>query len=101
MVDDAVDHGRRHLVVAEDLAPPRELEVGRDHHGLPLVGPRHHLEQQARPVDVERQEAQLVDDEHARPSYLGELAVEPALVARAAQARHERRGGEDSQNSAA
>lgn len=95
MVHHAVDHGGRHLVVAEDLAPPRELEVGRDHHRLPLVGLRDHLEQQARPVDVERQEPQLVDDEHAGPAYLGELAVEPVLVARAAQAHHERGGGEE------
>ena len=48
VVDDAVDHGGRHPVVAEDLDPPRELEVRRDRHRLPLVGPRDHLEQQAR-----------------------------------------------------
>ena len=32
VVDDAVDHGRRHLVVYEHRAPPVELQVRGDDH---------------------------------------------------------------------
>lgn len=47
MVDNAVDDRRRHLVVAEHPSPARELEVGRDHHALPLVGVGEDLEEGA------------------------------------------------------
>lgn len=56
VVDDAVDHGRGHLVVAEDGPPPRELQVGREDDGLRLVGLRDHLEEQPGPVDGSRAE---------------------------------------------
>ena len=52
MVDDAVYHGRRHLVVPEDRAPPGELQVGREHDRLRLVGLGDHLEEQPGPVGV-------------------------------------------------
>ena len=81
MVHDAVDDGGGHLVVAEDLAPARELEVRRDHHRPPLVGLRDHPERQPGAVRVERQEAELVHDQRGGPADLGELPVEPALVA--------------------
>ena len=95
MVDDAVDHGRRHLVVAEDGAPPRELEVRGENDGLPLVCLRDHLEQQPRPVGVERKEPQLVYDQEVRLPDLGELPVEPAVVARPPDVHHERGGREE------
>ena len=82
MVDDAVDDGGRHLVVAEHRAPPAGLEVGGDHRGLPLAGVREHLEQRARPVRVERQEARLVDDEEPGPPNGLRLPVQPTLVPR-------------------
>lgn len=83
-----------HLVAAEDGAPPRELEVGGDHDGLPLVGVGEDLEQQAAAVGVQRQEPEVVDDEQPRPADLGRFMVEPALVARLPQAHHERGGRE-------
>lgn len=66
MVHDAVYHRGRHLVVAEDGTPPRELEVGGEDDGLALICLRDHLEQQPRPVGVERQEPQLVYDQELR-----------------------------------
>ena len=90
MVHDAVDDGGGHLVVPEDPSPAGELEVGRDDDALPLVGVGEHLEDEARAVGVERQESQLVDHEQARAGDLRHLAVEPALLAGAAQPHHER-----------
>lgn len=63
MVDDAVDHGRRHLVVTEHRPPPAELQVRDDCNRLPLVGIGEDLEEKPRPARVEREEPELVDDE--------------------------------------
>lgn len=57
MVTDAACHGSSHLVVPEDGAPARELEVRGDHEGLPLVALGYDLEEQPRPVGVEREDA--------------------------------------------
>ena len=89
VVHDAVDDGGGHLVVPEDRPPAGELEVGRDDGALPLVGDGEHLEDEARAVGVEWQEAELVDHEHAGTRYLRHLAVEPALPTRAPQAHDE------------
>lgn len=71
VMDDAVCHGRRHLAVPEDRAPPGELQVGREHDQLRLVGLGDHLEEQPGPVGVERQEAKLVYDHELGPAELG------------------------------
>lgn len=52
VVDDVVDHRGYHLVVAERRVPPSELQVGGDHHGVPLVGIRERLEQRPCAVGV-------------------------------------------------
>lgn len=72
-----------------------ELEVGRGHHRLPLVGVGEHLEDEPGVVGVEWQEPQLVDHEKARLACLCGLPVEPALVPSAPEAGDERRGGEE------
>lgn len=54
---DAACHGSSHLAVPEDGAPARELEVRGDHEGLPLVALGYDLEEQPRPVGVEREDA--------------------------------------------
>lgn len=79
VVDEPVDHRRRHLVVAEHRAPAAELEVRGDDHRLALVGVREHLEEQAGAVGVERQEPELVDHEQPRPADQGGLAVKAFL----------------------
>ena len=52
------------LVVAEHRAPAAELDVGGHDHAPGLIGRRHHLVEEARPpLDVNRQVAELVDDQ--------------------------------------
>lgn len=94
-MDDPVYDGGRHLVVAEDVAPAGEAQVRREDHRLGLVGLADHLEEQARAVGVQGQEPELVDHEQAGPADLGELPVEPAVVAGAPQPHDERGGGEE------
>lgn len=83
---DAVYHGGSHLVVPEDGAPARELEVRGDHEGLPLVALGYDLEEQPRPVGVEGEEAELVYPQDVGLRELGELAVERPRIARASGA---------------
>lgn len=88
MVDDPVERRRGHLVVPEHRAPPAELQVRCDDHRLPLVGGGEHLEEQPRAVGVQRQEAELVDDEQPRAADERGLPVEAPLVAGAPQEPH-------------
>lgn len=77
VVDDAIDHGRRHLVVAEHRAPPTELQVRGDDHRLPLVGVGEHLEEQARAVGIQRQAGQDTVPRDSSPE--GKLALISSL----------------------
>ena len=70
VVDNAVDHGGSHPVVPEHRSPPAELQVRDDHHRLPLVGVGEDLEEEPRPVRVEREEPEFVDDEQAATDWL-------------------------------
>lgn len=90
VVDDAVDRGGGHLVVPEHRPPPAELQVRRDYRQPPLVCVSEDLEEQPRPVRVERKKPELVDDEQAGLADERGLPVEPPVVAGAPQAHHER-----------
>ena len=90
VADDAVDHGGGHPVVPEHRPPPAELQVRGDHHRLPLVCVGEDLEEQPRPVRVEREKPELVDGEQAGLADGRGLPVEPPVVAGAPQAHHER-----------
>lgn len=81
VVDDAVDHGGSHLVVPEHRPPPAKLQVRGDYHRLPLVSVGEDLEEQPRPVRVEREKPELVDDEQAGLADERGLPVEPPVVA--------------------
>ena len=82
VVDDAVDHGGCHLVVPEHRSPPTELQVRGDRHRLSLVGVGEGLEEKLRPVRIDREEPELVDDEQAGAPDEGGLPVElPASCA--------------------
>lgn len=95
VVDHAAGHGRCHLVVAEDRAPPRGPGAGRESDRLRLVGLRDHLEEQPRAVDAGRQEARPVHGQKIGPADLGELAAGPCVVAGTPGPRHQRRRGEE------
>lgn len=81
VVDDAVEGGGGHLVVPEHRSPPAELQVHGDCHRLPLVCIGEDLEEQPRPVRVEREKPELVDDEQAGLAEERGLPVEPPVVA--------------------
>lgn len=91
MVHDAVDDRGGHVAVSEHLAPPSELQVRSEHHAPLLVGIRDDLEQEPGPVDVDRQVAQLVDDQQPGAAYRAQFRVEPVLVPRPPQTHHQRR----------
>lgn len=95
VVHDTVDDRGGHVAVAENLAPPPELQVRGEHHAPFLVGIRDDLEQEPGPVDVDGQVAQLVDDQQPGAAYRAQFRVEPVLVPRAPQPHHQRRRGEE------
>ena len=69
VVDDAVDDRGGHVPVAEHVAPSAELEVRGEDDAAGLVAVRDNLEQKPGPVDVDRQVAQLVDDQQPGAAY--------------------------------
>ena len=83
VVDDAVDHGRGDDLVAEDVSPAGEGQVlGQDQRGV-LVAGGDELEEQVRGVLLERDVADLVDDDQSVAAQPDEfLGQPPALVGR-------------------
>ena len=79
VVDDAVDHGGDHLVVPEHRPPPAELQIRGDYHRLTLVCVGEDLEEQPRPVRVEWEKPELVDDEQAGLADERGIPVEPPV----------------------
>lgn len=63
MVDEAVDHGGGHDVVAEDLAPAAEGFVGRDDEAGAFIAGGDQWEEQVRRFGLEGDIADLVDDQ--------------------------------------
>lgn len=63
MVNEAVEQGRGELLAAKDLDPFAESQVGRHDGGLALVAIRKQVEQQFSALLVERNEAQLIEDQ--------------------------------------
>lgn len=95
VVHDAVDERGGELVVAEHDAPFGELDVGGDHRAPLLVAIAQHLEQQPRPLPVERNVAELVDDDEPRPRDVLQQGLQAALPARLRQHEHQLGGGEE------
>lgn len=65
MVQHAVEYRVRDDGVSEDLPPSVEALVRREHRGMPLISHRYELEEQVGVLRIDRQEPDLVDDEHA------------------------------------
>ena len=95
MVHQPVYDGRGQLVVPEHRAPLAELDVGRHDHAPLLVAVAHDLEQQARPLDVERHVAELVQDEQVGPPQLLQHRLEGVRPVRLDEHEHELGGGEE------
>src|SRR5690606_17400999 len=81
VVEQAVEDGAcDHRVAAEDLAPGTEAFVAGQDDAATFVAARDHLEEQIALELVERQIADLVDDEQARVRVDLELLLEPVLL---------------------
>src|SRR3954454_6989143 len=78
VVDEAVDHGGGHDVVGEDLAPaPERLVAGADEGGAFVAG-RDELEEQVRRLGLERDVADLVDDQQRVAAEADQLWLQSA-----------------------
>lgn len=66
MMDEPIEDGRSDRIIIEDLAPILERAVGGEDHGALFVPVGHDLEEKVGAILVERQEAQLIDDEEFR-----------------------------------
>ena len=90
VVDHPVHDRGGKLVVREDRAPPAELHVRREHYAPPLVRIGYHLVEQAGAVHVERNVAELVQDEHLGPPDVGHQPVERSVALRLPELEHQR-----------
>ena len=80
VVDEAVDHGGGHDVVAEHFAPAAEGLVGGDDEAGSLVAGGHQLEEQVGGFGFERDVADLIDDDQRVAAQPDEFGLEPAGV---------------------
>ena len=86
MVQQPIQDRRGDDLVAEDLAPARQALIGGDQDRAPLVAARDELEEQVRAQTLQRQIADLVDDQKLRLDELLELLLEPVLLVSPRQA---------------
>jgi hypothetical protein len=80
MVDEPVDHGCCNDFVTEHLAPAAERLVGSDDQGGAFVARGDELEEQVRRFGLERDVADLVDDEQRIAAKPGQLGLQGAGV---------------------
>ena len=80
MVDEPVDHRGGGHVVAEDLAPGAERLVAGDDHRRAFVAVGHEREHEVRGFGVERDVADLVNDQQRDERQAFELGLELALA---------------------
>jgi Mycolic acid cyclopropane synthetase len=93
VVDEAVDHGRGHDVVAENFAPSAEGFVGGDDQACAFVAAGHQLEKQVGRFRFERDVADLVDDDERVATESGEFGVDAPGVVGFGEARDPFGGG--------
>ena len=92
MVQDPVQDGRGDHGIAEDLVPLREAPVrGQDQRAL-FVPPRDELEEQMRAVPVDRDVADLVDDQELGLAVELQPLLDPVLGVGLGQRGDERHG---------
>ena len=93
VVDEAVDHGGGHDVVAEHFTPAAERLVGGDDQGGSLVSGGHQLEEQVGRFGFEGDVADLVDDKQRVAAQPDQFRLEPAGVVGLGQSCHPLAGG--------
>ena len=79
-MNEAVDHRGSDDVIAEDLAPAAEGLVGRADQRGAFVAPGDEHEHEVRGLGIERDVADLVDDQQRDPLQAVELGVQAALA---------------------
>ena len=95
MVPEAVEQRRGEFLVAEDLHPLAEREVGRDDRRAPLVAVGEEVEQQLAAGALEGHEAELVDDQQRDPQVTLMEPRERELVTCLDQLAHEVGGADE------
>ncbi|HET9627817.1 MAG TPA: hypothetical protein VFP84_40945 [Kofleriaceae bacterium] len=85
VVEHAVEHGGGYDLVAEHVAPLGDGLVGGDEHAASLIATADELKEQVGGPLLERQIAELVDDEQLGLGVEGDLFGELALELRARQ----------------
>ena len=91
MVSEPVEHGRRHLGIAEHGRPLAERQVGGADDRGTLVKLADEVEQQLATGAGERQIAELIEDDEIKPGELGSQG--PCLVIRASSSSRFTLGG--------
>ena len=76
MVNGPVDDRGSHLIIPEDLPPPGELKIRGVYDAAFLVRVSDHLEQQPRPLVIDREIPELVNDDQLVPTDLGQLLLQ-------------------------
>ncbi len=89
VVNHAVEHSGRPVLVVEYLAPSGEVDVCGDHERDALVAHRDQAEQQLGTLRIRRQIVPLVEDDHVASGELGHLPVKGARGRRSVQVEHE------------
>jgi hypothetical protein len=95
VVEQPIEDRGRHHRIAEHLAPFADRTIGSDQHAAALVAARDELEEEMRRVGLERQVAELVDDQQLGLGVEAELFLEPALGVRLGQGREKGRRGDE------
>ena len=88
MVDEAVDHRGGDHVVAEHFTPAAERLVGGHDQAGALVAGGHQLEEQVGSLGLERDVADLVDDQERVTAQPDEFLLQPAAVVSFGQPGH-------------
>jgi hypothetical protein len=80
VVDEPIDQGRRHDLIAEDLAPVLEAFVAGQDRRRMFIASGEELEEEHRPGPRDGEIADLVDDHQAREHEGAEAVREPAAA---------------------
>ena len=91
VVEQAIEDRGRHDRVAEYRSPFADRPVGGHKHGAALVASADQLEEQMRGIGLERQVAQLVDDQQFRLAVVRQAFLQPAVGVRLGELRHQGR----------
>ena len=91
VVEQSIEDGGRDDGIAKDRAPFSHGPVGGHEHGAALIAAADELEEQMRGVGLERQIAELVDNQQFRLGVVGQLFLEPPFAMGLGQLRDQRR----------